>query len=89
MDSQSAPAYQELDDMDQEADPKVTFGRRLRQLPLARGLSQEALAEVAGIDRTYVSSCERGKRNVGLENVHRLAAALGVGPDELLRSPEA
>lgn len=68
-------------------DPKVGFGQRLRQLRVARGLSQEALAEAARLDRTYVSSCERGKRNVSLENIHRFAAALGVKPEELLRNP--
>lgn len=59
------------------------FGRRVRQLRLARGLSQEALAELAGLHRTYVSSLERGQRNVGLDNIHALADALGVTPASL------
>lgn len=70
------------------SDPKVTFGRRLRELRSARGLSQEALADAAGLDRTYVSSCERGRRNVSLENICRLASALGVKPEELLKPPK-
>lgn len=67
------------------SDPRVAFGLRLRELRSARGLSQEELAESARLDRTYVSSCERGQRNVGLLNIHRLADALGVSAAELLR----
>jgi transcriptional regulator with XRE-family HTH domain len=70
-----------------EADALLAFGERLRELRAARELSQEALAFEAGLDRTYVSSVERGKRNVSLITIHRLAAALDVGPDELLRRP--
>jgi transcriptional regulator with XRE-family HTH domain len=51
----------------------------------ARGISQEALADEAGIDRTYVSSVERGKRNIAIDNICRLAAALDVDVRELLR----
>lgn len=59
------------------------FGRRVRALRLAAGLSQERLAQEAGLHRTYVSSLERGLRNVGLDNILRLAAALGVSPAAL------
>ena len=59
-------------------DIKVAFGKRLRELRRAKGISQEALAYEAGLDRTYISSIERGKRNVSLENIARLAQALGV-----------
>jgi transcriptional regulator with XRE-family HTH domain len=54
------------------------FGRRVRELRQARGYSQEELAERSGLHRTYISSLERGQRNVGLDNVHVLAEALGV-----------
>ena len=60
-----------------------TFGRRLRELRLARGLSQEAFADIVGIHRTYVGSVERGERNVSLDNIHALADALEVGVPEL------
>lgn len=63
---------------------KTAFGLRLRELRLRKGLSQEALAGEAGLDRTYVSSCERGKRNISLENIYRLAEALSVEPYQLL-----
>ena len=65
--------------------PMATFGARLRALRQAAKLSQEALADEAGLDRTYISSCERGKRNVSLRNIYRLADALGVKPSEMLR----
>lgn len=60
------------------------FGNRVRTARLAIGLSQEKLALDCGLDRTYISSVERGKRNVSLINIHKLADALGISPTELL-----
>ena len=51
----------------------------------ARGLSQRALAQLAGLDRTYVGSVERGERNVSIDNVERLAEALGIELADLFR----
>ena len=62
---------------------RAAFGRRVRDLRQARGLSQEKLAELADLHRTYVSSLERGQRNVSLENIHALARGLGVRPQDL------
>lgn len=59
------------------------FGKRLRQLRLAKDLSQEDLAFRAGLHRTYVSSVERGERNVSLINIYKLAEALEVSVTEL------
>jgi transcriptional regulator with XRE-family HTH domain len=70
-----------------ETDIRVRFGRRLREIRQERGLSQEELAFKAGLHRTYVSSAERGQRNVGLVNVERLAQALDIDICELLRPP--
>lgn len=56
----------------------VAFGRAVRKRRLARGLSQEKLAEQAGIHRTYIGDVERGERNVSLVNIKRLADALSV-----------
>jgi transcriptional regulator with XRE-family HTH domain len=60
------------------------FGRRVRELRTAAGLSQEAFAAKCGLDRTYVSGIERGTRNVGLRNIAAIAAALGVTLAELM-----
>lgn len=51
---------------------------------LAAGISQEELAARAGLHRTYISSIERGARNVSLENIFALARALGCDPRDLL-----
>ena len=56
----------------------------LRRLRAVQGLSQEALADLAGIHRTYVGSVERAERNVSIDNICRLAAALHVDVRELL-----
>ncbi|MFZ0962158.1 MAG: helix-turn-helix transcriptional regulator [Terriglobia bacterium] len=61
------------------------FARNLRKSRLNKSLSQERLAELAGLHRTYVSSVERCERNITLETVERFAAALGVDPIDLLR----
>ena len=72
----------ERDDNDLRA-RHLSFGLRVRDLRQARGLSQEKLAELAGVHRTYLSSLERGQRNVGLDNILAIAAALDV-PASLL-----
>jgi len=62
---------------------KSRFGTTVRRLRDQRGYSQEELAERAGLHRNYVGGVERGERNVGLENIVRLARALSVRPGEL------
>ena len=59
------------------------FGSKVRALRLARKMSQAALSELAGLHRHYVSDVERGKRNPAVENIARLAWALGTTPAEL------
>jgi transcriptional regulator with XRE-family HTH domain len=62
------------------------FGQKVRELRIKKELSQEQLAELSGLHRTYISSLELGKRNVSLINIYALAKALGVTPDKLLKS---
>lgn len=61
-----------------------TFGLRVREYRTQAGLSQEALADRAGLHRTYIGSVERGERNVSLGNAYAIADALGVQVHELL-----
>ena len=61
------------------------FGNNVRAERHKIGLSQEALADEADLDRTYVGGVERGERNVSLINIVRLAKALGIAPGNLLK----
>lgn len=60
------------------------FAQNLRRLREERGLSQEALADLAGIDRTYVSSLERERYAASLDMIEKLAKVLRIEPHELL-----
>lgn len=72
-----------------DIDPKAVLAANLRRIRVATGLSQEGLADRAGLHRTYISSVERGRRNVSLQNIYVLAEALGVDPADLLTTPAA
>ena len=65
-------------------DAAATFGQRVRRRRNELGLSQIALGELVGLHFTYISSVELGERNISLENIVRLAAALAVDPGELV-----
>ena len=54
------------------------FGTNMKKYRMQRGLSQEAFAEKCGLHRTYISSIERFKRNVSIENIQRIADALDI-----------
>jgi transcriptional regulator with XRE-family HTH domain len=69
-------------------DPQVLLGERVRELRFGLGLSQEKLADVCGLHRTYIGAIERGERNVSLRNIVRLAQALDTTPTSLLEGIE-
>ncbi len=69
-----------------EGDLQRNIGRNLRAYRQARGLSQEAFAEVLGVHRTYMGGIERGERNLTLQSVERIAARIETDPLSLLRS---
>jgi transcriptional regulator with XRE-family HTH domain len=65
------------------------FGKNVRRIRHAAGLSQEELALRSGLDRSFVGQVERGERNISLTNIYRLATALKIEPSVLLeRSPK-
>ena len=65
-------------------DIRKKFGKKIFDLRTAKGLSQEALALKADIDRTYIPSIEKGNRNVSIIIIEKLANALDVPINELL-----
>ena len=66
-------------------DPKVIFGQNVRSARVKKEISQEELADLAKLDRTYISGIERGIRNVSLLNIVKIADALKVYPSVLLK----
>lgn len=58
------------------------FGSRLRQIRQNMGLSQEELAHLSNLDRSYVGGVERSERNISLVNIHKIADALNISPKE-------
>jgi transcriptional regulator with XRE-family HTH domain len=58
----------------------------MRLLRAGKGISQEQLADLAGLHRTYIGSIERGERNVSIDNIEKLANALGVTVSDLVGS---
>lgn len=63
----------------------ATKVRRLRHL---RGWSQEGLADLCGLHRTYIGAVERAERNISLDNIERIASALDVNVSDLVGRPE-
>ena len=66
----------------------MAFGRTVRRLRENRGLSQEKLAELAGLHRTYIGDVERGTRNIALVNMNRIAKALGTSLSRIIAEME-
>ncbi|MBP3492196.1 MAG: helix-turn-helix transcriptional regulator [Clostridia bacterium] len=63
-------------------DIKLLVGKRVRELRNSIGISQEELADLADLDRTYITSVECGKRNISIVNIEKLANALQVSLKE-------
>ncbi|TFH59641.1 helix-turn-helix domain-containing protein [Peribacillus frigoritolerans] len=63
---------------------RLLFGKMVRQKRLTMGISQEELAFSCGLHRTYISDIERGTRNVSLDNIEKIANALGISSKDLL-----
>ena len=57
---------------------QIQVGKRIRELRGERGLSQEALAHAAELDRTYINAVENGRRNISINNIGRICQALGI-----------
>lgn len=67
----------------------LKFGQRIRELRRSAGLSQEELADLCNLHRTYIGSVERGERNVTLSTIASIACALRVDPAILIPSVES
>ena len=67
------------------SDVHIRYGSVIRNLRQNRGISQEELADLCGLHRTYISDVELGKRNVSLENIERIAKALNVSLTEIFK----
>lgn len=67
---------------------QLAFGKAVRKARMGQGISQEGLADLAGLHRTYVGDVERGERNISLVNMSKLAQALHMKLSELVGNSE-
>ena len=63
----------------------IKFGEKVRATRLEQGLSQEDLADKAGVHRTYIGMIERAEKNITLENIKKIAVALGIRVKDLTK----
>lgn len=63
----------------------IKFGDRVREARIKKGLSQEQLAHIADVHRTYIGMIERAEKNITLINIEKIANALGVNINELIK----
>lgn len=66
----------------------IDFGDAVRSRRMALGISQEDFAEKVGVHRTYIGMIERAEKNITLENIEKIASALGVGISDLFQKDE-
>ncbi len=67
------------------SDISFKFGKRVKEIRLEKDMSQADLAKILGVHPTYISGIERGVRNMALKNIEKLAKALGVRIEELIK----
>jgi transcriptional regulator with XRE-family HTH domain len=70
-------------------DVRTRFGRALRQQRSKLGISQEAFADLCGLDRTYIGGIERGERNLALVNIEKIAKALRISLSDFFRGVDS
>lgn len=85
-----APVGKTLDmcNQTQKLSAQLLFATNMRRVRLDKKLTQEKVAEAAGLHPNYISSVERGERNISICNIERIACALGVSMTVLLSEPE-
>lgn len=62
----------------------IAFGKRVREMRKSKGISQESLAEMAGIDRSYMGNIERGEKNITLKKAYEICDALDIEIQNLI-----
>jgi len=67
-------------------DIKHKLGKRVKELRLINGYSQDTFSHECGLDRTYIASLENGKRNVSIENIEKISSALNLTLTEFFNS---
>jgi len=72
----------------QKCSAQLLFARNMKRIRLDKNLTQERVAEGAGLHPNYISSVERGERNISIGNIERIACSLSVPMTELLADPE-
>ena len=70
---------------DQDKQKMKAFGKKVRELRLHKGISQEKLANIAQLHRNYIGAVERGEQNVSLININKIAKALNIESVDLFR----
>lgn len=67
---------------------RIKVGNRIKELRTRNGLSQEKLANICELDRTYIASVEKGKRNISIINLEKIVIALSVTLEEFFKLEE-
>lgn len=75
--------HTEISIMRQKSEISIRFGEKVRELRTLKKLSQEKLAELADVHRTYIGMVERAEKNITLVNIEKIAKALGVSVSKM------